>query len=223
MLKLATVVATLALCGTAMAQATAPAKQPSDKKAPAKEGVPATPLVKPAGQPEKKSAAPTLKVGDAAPAIAVDNWVKGEPVSGLEKGKVHVVEFWATWCPPCRDSIPHLTELQKKHKDVIFIGMASSERKPKEGQADKRLETLQKFVRDQGAKMEYRVAFDANRANVAKWMEPAGQQGIPVAFVVDTEGKIAWIGHPMDEGFEKAIAAASGKGAKSAEPAKKGA
>ncbi len=52
-----------------------------------------------------------LSVGDAAPKLAVKEFVKGDPIAQLEKGKTYVVEFWATWCGPCRTSIPHLTEL----------------------------------------------------------------------------------------------------------------
>ena len=37
---------------------------------------------------------------------------------------IMVVEFWATWCGPCRTSIPHLIELQKKFKDVMFVGIS---------------------------------------------------------------------------------------------------
>lgn len=39
-----------------------------------------------------------LKPGDPAPALKIDKWVKGQPVEAFEKGKVYVVEFWATWC-----------------------------------------------------------------------------------------------------------------------------
>src|SRR4051812_12410302 len=64
----------------------------------------------------------TLNVGDAAPALAPSKWIKGEPIEKFEKGKLYIVEFWATWCGPCRASIPHLSELQAKFKDVAFIG-----------------------------------------------------------------------------------------------------
>src|SRR5215470_10631086 len=84
-----------------------------------------------AGWAVTASAAEQLGVGDAAPKLEVKEFVKGEPVKQFDKGKIYVVEFWATWCPPCRESIPHLTGLQKKHKDVVFIGVSVSERDPK--------------------------------------------------------------------------------------------
>jgi thiol-disulfide isomerase/thioredoxin len=54
-----------------------------------------------------------VKIGDPAARLKGLQWVKGGPVK-LQKGNIYVVEFWATWCPPCRVSIPHLTKLQKK-------------------------------------------------------------------------------------------------------------
>lgn len=160
------------------------------------------------GEPAKsegdKAAEPTLKVGDKAPAIAVDNWVKGGEVKSFEPGKVYVVEFWATWCPPCRESIPHLTKMAKDHKDLTVIGVTSSERKEKDG-ADKRMEKLQKFVTDQGDKMNYHVAYDGDREMGASWLKAAGKSTIPTAFVVDHTGKIAWIGNPLDDGFDAAV------------------
>jgi len=45
-------------------------------------------------------------------------------VKGFDKDKTYVVEFWATWCGPCKATIPHLTKLQKEHPDVTFIGVS---------------------------------------------------------------------------------------------------
>jgi thiol-disulfide isomerase/thioredoxin len=135
-----------------------------------------------------------LGIGDPAPQLGVKEFVKGDAVKSFEKDKTYVVEFWATWCGPCRVSIPHLTELQKKYKDVVFIGVDVWERDPS---------LVEPFVKKMGDKMGYRVATDdvpgADRmeGKMAKnWMKAAGQNGIPTAFVVQG-GKIAWIGHPM--------------------------
>ncbi len=143
-----------------------------------------------------------LKVGSNAPALSVKTWVKGAPISKLENGKAYVVEFWATWCPPCRESIPHLTETAKANKNVTFIGMAASERAGNEKQA---LQTVEKFVKAQGDKMNYTVAFSADGKMNRDWMQAAGEGGIPCAFVVDGQGKIAYIGHPMEDGFKTSV------------------
>ncbi|WP_394793936.1 redoxin family protein [Armatimonas sp.] len=136
-----------------------------------------------------------LGVGDPAPALKVSKWVKGKPVT-LAKGKVHVVEFWATWCGPCRTSIPHLTELAKKFQaKADFVGVSINEGAP-EFQVN-----VAKFVKEMGAKMNYSVAVDtaARGGFMSKnWMDAAKQDGIPTAFIVDKMGKIAWIGHPME-------------------------
>jgi len=141
-----------------------------------------------------------LKVGDKAPALKVAKWVKGTPVKEFEKGKVYVVEFWATWCGPCRQSIPHLTELAKKYKGkVTFVGVSIWETEP--GSKDTGyMTTVASFVKDMGGKMAYNVAVDGTAGTMAKtWMTAAGENGIPSAFVIDKNGKVAWIGHPMAE------------------------
>lgn len=152
---------------------------PTAPKAPAKPARSETPAAK-------------LGVGDPAPAIAIAEWVKGEPVTSFEKGNVYVVEFWATWCPPCRKSIPHLTELQKQYKDkgVHIIGVTSED-------PNNSLEAVKDMVKDYGPRMDYHVAFDDGLKTTNAYMRAARQNGIPTAFVVDKEGKIAWIGNPI--------------------------
>lgn len=143
-----------------------------------------------------------LELGDPAPALDVQ-WVKGTPVPALSADGVYVVEFWATWCGPCKKSIPHLSELQAKYADkVTFIGVSVWEK----DQAK-----VAPFVETMGDKMAYRVAMDRvegdKGAMASSWMEAAGQKGIPAAFIVQA-GRIAWIGHPgdMDETLAEVVA-----------------
>ena len=143
----------------------------------------------------------TLTVGSKAPPLAVDAWVKGEPVKELQAGTTYVVEFWATWCGPCIKGIPHLTAMQKEFPAVQFISVAASENGPKEKQLDK----LKTFVAAKGDAMGYSVAYDSDRDMGKSWMEAAEQGGIPCAFIVGKDGVIQWIGHPME--MDKPLAA----------------
>ena len=135
------------------------------------------------------------ELGDPAAPLVISDWIKGQPVDlAAAKGKqIVVVEFWATWCGPCRTSIPHLTEMQKKFKDVAFVGIS-----------DEDAPTVKKFVAKMGGKMDYTVAVDTDRKTSAGYMEAFGIGGIPHAFIVDKQGNVVWNGHPMD-GLEQAL------------------
>ena len=135
---------------------------------------------------------PTLAVGSPAPALTIEKWVKGAPVAGFEKGKMYVVEFWATWCGPCIASMPHLSELQREYKDkgVTFIGVTSED--PRNS-----LEQVEAMVKEKGDGMGYTVAWDKGRATTDAFMKAADQRGIPCSFLVDGTGKIVYIGLPM--------------------------
>jgi thiol-disulfide isomerase/thioredoxin len=150
------------------------------------------PAKQPAAKEKETTSSKKLAVGDKAPPLTVEEWVKGEPVTGFEKGKVYVVEFWATWCGPCINQMPHLSSLQKEYKDrVTIIGMTSKDSR------GNTLEAVEDMVKAKGDGMGYTVAWDEDRATNEAYMKASGQQGIPCSFLVDQNGTIAYIGHPM--------------------------
>lgn len=138
------------------------------------------------------------KLGDPAKPLVVSEWIKNGPVD-LAKGKgknIYVIEFWATWCPPCRASIPHLTALQKKYKDkgLIAVGISTEDS-----------DVIRAFVKKEGDQMDYAVARDDNEKTTDAYMLAFHQDGIPTAFVVDKQGAIVWLGHPLDPELERVI------------------
>lgn len=131
-------------------------------------------------------------VGQTAPEIAAAQWFnhKGTaPALADLRGKVVVVEFWATWCPPCRRSIPHLIKLTTTYKDkgVVVIGMTSE---------DAERAGLAKFIK--GHRINYIIGAGSNTSRAY------GVRGIPTAFVINPTGKIDWRGHPMG-GLDAAV------------------
>ncbi len=165
-----------------------------------------------------------LTVGSKAPALHVEHWLsngngKFQPVTQFEPGKVYVVEFWATWCGPCIQSMPHLAQLQKEYADkgVQIISIS-----------DEDLETVQAFLKrktpqaeaaeqaSQGDSLQptlesldfpktfgeltsvYCLTTDPDGSSQKEYMEAAAQNGIPTAFIVGRDGVIEWIGHPME-------------------------
>jgi len=158
---------------------------------------PQTAAAAPAAQEKPQ---PTLKVGVAAPALTMESWLKGKPVTAFEPGHVYVVEFWATWCGPCIASMPHISALQADYEGkVTVIGTNIWEEKVYN---DKTLEKVTKFVADQGDRMAYTIAYDGPDAAMNKaWMKAAGRGGIPSAFIVDQKGTVAWMGHPAEMDF----------------------
>jgi len=138
-----------------------------------------------------------LKIGDRAPALQIGSWLQGAPVASFEAGNVYVLEFWATWGGRYKEIVPKLDALHTKLKDrkVIIIG---------QNVLDRDEARVEAFVKSMGNQMSYRVALDAKAdendrgAMCRTWLDAAGQKGVPVTFVVDTRGIIAWMGHPSE-------------------------
>lgn len=156
----------------------------------------------------------SLRIGDAAPAIDVTHWIKGvemdgrgdfEPVTTFAPGQVYVLEFWATWCGPCRRGMPHLSQLQEAYADrgVTIIGIS-----------DESLPKVVQFLwqedpdgQIQNDRTRYVLAADPDRSVFDAYMGATGQRGIPTSFVVGKDGKLEWIGHPseLDEVLEAIV------------------
>jgi thiol-disulfide isomerase/thioredoxin len=168
-----------------------PAQIPGTPVRPAAPTAPATAVA-----PTKLPAAdPAALIGKPPPPFTVARWVKGEPLTKFEKGKVYVVDFWATWCGPCKAAIPHLTRLQQEHPGTVeVIGVSISERQ-KNPEDEAYLDLVQQFVDGQGERMDYRVAVDTKDKQMhTAWFKPAGTGGIPTAYVIDQNGLVAWVG-----------------------------
>ena len=155
----------------------------------------------------KKAAATTVTgplVGDPAPALTIERWLKGDAVARFAKGKVYVLDIWAPWCGPCLASMPELSEMQEKNanRGLVVIGLSGVD------EYGSTLEKAQKALDDRASQVRYRIAWDKGRETYERWMAVESGAGWPWCFVVDREGRIAWTGHPshLNEVLEPVLA-----------------
>ena len=117
-----------------------------------------------------------------APELVVEKWITPQPDT---KGKFVLLDFWATWCPPCRRTIPDLNALHHKFQDkLVVIGISDEE----EAEVRKMKEP----------KIDYALAIDT-QARTKSEMEV---KGIPHVILMDPSGIVRWEGYPLQEGFE---------------------
>ena len=115
--------------------------------------------------------------GKRAPDFYVEEWVSNP----LEtEGVVKVVEFWATWCAPCKKSIPHLNEYEEKFKGLASIIGVSNES----------YEKVDAFM--ERTPMNYGVAVDSTE----KMKKSLSCTAIPLALVISKDGVVRWQGNP---------------------------
>lgn len=115
------------------------------------------------------------------------NFIQGDQFN-IVAGNYYVLEFWATWCPPCVKSIPHLNELYNTYKDVVnFVGIT-----------DDKVDKIITFINARKETMTYPVALDVDHV----LHDELNISGIPALFIINGDGKVVWTGHPVDNQVE---------------------
>lgn len=133
-------------------------------------------------------------VGDPVPAVDIDHFFQDAKIESFDKDKTYVLEFWATWCGPCKAAMPHLRDLAKKYEGKVTVLALS----------DEPVETVEAFfAKPSGTDeltwrelMAFPVATDPDLSVKIELFEAAGQRGIPRSYII-SKGQVQWIGHPM--------------------------
>ena len=154
--------------------------------------------------PINGTASAKLAIGSKAPPLKVSRWYQGTEVEVFEPGKFYLIEFWATWCAPCRAGMPELSKLQETHQDKLqIVGVTKED-----------LGTVGKFMRSVHALdakwedvIKYTIAIDYKEETWDAYMTSAGLSSIPNSFLVGQDGTIQWIGNPagVEEVLEQVL------------------
>lgn len=117
-----------------------------------------------------------------APELVVEKWLGDEPNT---EGKFVMIDFWATWCGPCKKAIPKVNQWAEKYKDqMVVIGLSD--------------ETEEKVLRMKEPVMKYYSAIDTKKRTKSAYQI----SGIPHVVVIDPDGIVRWQGFPFLRGYE---------------------
>ena len=130
-------------------------------------------------------------IEDVVGAIPVERWANKAPKPEDLAGKYVLVEMWATWCPPCRRSLPYLDFIAKKYKDdLVVVSICETDEEAIRNMPSGRLDL---------DKVEYFVAVDTGRRLANK----LGVRGIPHAILLEPSvGGVVWEGTPTAPRYE---------------------
>jgi alkyl hydroperoxide reductase subunit AhpC len=138
-----------------------------------------------------QDAEPSLTVGDVAPALDVETWVHGDPVTGFEPGRVYVIQFWVTWSRQSRGAFDGLSDLQERFRERGLTVLGVTDEEPS---------VVSAFLAGPGEpglrwseRARYPLAADPDGSVHAAYLEASGTQ-VPIVFVVGRDGRIEWIG-----------------------------
>lgn len=140
----------------------------------------------------------SFNIGDSAPPLRVQCWIKGAPVQSFKKGSTYVLDFWATWCAPRLASMPYTSVIANKYRDKVTFVAISIWEKPSNGAPAESAAQIKAFVDSMGLRMNFPVAVDDSNFMANHWVKASDENGIPSDFVVNREGKVIWIGDPAE-------------------------
>lgn len=132
----------------------------------------------------------TVQIGDIAPPFVVKD-LNGNKVSISDyQGKILLLDFWATWCPPCKDAIPHLNNLQKEFQDKEFTVLGLS--------IDGKSERVKKFHNTYSLKYPILLADPIT-------IRSYGVSQVPTLYLIGFDGRVVYKQLGMDTSQEEYI------------------
>ena len=127
-----------------------------------------------------------VQLEEQAPELKIGSWLKNGTATLAEgKGKkIYVIEFWNTTNKECVKTMPYLHKLERQYQDVVIISISTQ-----------KADIVKNFIA-RYKNISYKIAVDDNEKTYKAYVD--GKQKIPVAFIINKSGTVAWIGHPLD-------------------------